>query len=53
MPGIGLEIDGAMQHAPQLGRQAWSAIADDAWDTWIDTARFLKHEYSMRPAHRT
>jgi len=25
MPGIGEEIDGAMQHAPQLGRQSMEA----------------------------
>jgi hypothetical protein len=26
MPGIGEEIDGAMQQAPQPGRQAWSSV---------------------------
>jgi len=29
MPGIGLEIDGAMQHAPHASRQAWTMFEAD------------------------
>jgi len=31
MPGIGLEIDGAMQHAPHPGRHATAALDAGAW----------------------
>ncbi len=32
MPGIALEIDGAIQHAPQLSRHAWTEFGREAAD---------------------
>ena len=54
MPGIGLEIEGAMQHAPQSGRHAWSGTANgETFNEATITTKFPKHnllaEASERP----
>jgi hypothetical protein len=48
MPGIGLVIEGAMQHAPQPGRHACSLVIGGKRSF---TGKFLKHR--RRQARQT
>jgi hypothetical protein len=55
MPGIGLEMDGAMQQAPQPSRQAWGeesidmATLNGAKETPLSHASPLRFVKSPRP----
>jgi oxygen-independent coproporphyrinogen-3 oxidase len=46
MPGIALEMDGAMQQAPQFSRHAWAEFG--SWAVSIDSGQFGHMRHRMQ-----